>query len=207
MHYCVHLLTKELPSENKIAAIMKPYNSELVYGSDDEEDKQIDYPVFTWDYYRIGGRYKAELKLKVDEEGSANSEYYNWGYYDRQDRNGRLFWSSLLSTLKENITPEWMYHEEDWFMNMGFGDGYILVDGAKQSDVLNINKLGCYICILPDGSAIARDSWNGKGIINIFYLSFICDLVSSDLEIILCQIDHRVAWQPVLASYFNVILL
>lgn len=165
MHYCVHLLTKELPSENKIAEIMKPYNSELVYSSGDEEDKQIDYPVFTWDYYRIGGRYKAELKLKVDEEGSANSEYYNWGYYDRQDRNGRLFWSSLLSTLKENITPEWMYHEEDWFMNMGFGDGHILVDGAKQSDVINIDKLGCYICILPDGSAIARDSWNGKAIV------------------------------------------
>lgn len=165
MHYCVHLLTKELPSENKIAAIMKPYNSELVYGSDDEEGNQINYPVFTWDYYRIGGRYKAELKLKVDEEGSVNSEYYNWGYYDRQDRNGRLFWSSLLSTLKENITPEWMYHEEDWFMNMGFGDGHILVDGAKQSDVLNIDKLGCYICILPDGSAIARDSWDGKDII------------------------------------------
>ena len=119
MHYCVHLLTKELPSENKIAEIMKPYNSELIYDSDDEEDKQIDYPVFTWDYYQIGGRYK----------------------------------------------PEWMYHEEDWFMNMGFGDGYILVDGAKQSDVLNINKLGCYVCILPDGSAIAKDSWNGKDII------------------------------------------
>lgn len=165
MHYCVHLLTKELPSEDKIAEIMKPYNSELVYGSDDEEGNQIDYPVFTWDYYRIGGRYKAELKLKVDEEGSANSEYYNWGYYDRQDRNGRLFWSSLLSTLKENITPEWMYHEEDWFMNIGFGDGHILVDGAKQSDVINIDKLGCYICILPDGSAIARDSWNGKAIV------------------------------------------
>ena len=91
MHYCVHLLTKELPSENKIAAIMKPYNSELVYGSD-EEDEQIDYPVFTWDYYQIGGRYKAELKLKVDEEGSANREYYNWGYYDRQDRNGQVFY-------------------------------------------------------------------------------------------------------------------
>lgn len=165
MHYCVHLLTKELPSENKIAAIMKPYNSELVYGSDEDEDKQIDYPVFTWDYYQIGGRYKAGLILKVDKEGSVNSKYYNWGYYDRQDRNGRLFWSSLLSTLKENITPEWMYHEEDWFMNMGFGNGFILVDGAKQSDVLNIDKLGCYICILPDGSAIARDSWNGKYIV------------------------------------------
>lgn len=164
MHYCVHLLTKELPSENKIAEIMKPYNSESVYCSD-EGSKQIDYPIFTWNYYRIGGRYKAELKLKVDERGSENSEYYNWGYYDRQDRNGRLFWSNLLSTLKENITPEWMYHEEDWFMNMDFGDGYILVDGAKQSDIINIDKLGCYICILPNGSAIARDSWNGKDII------------------------------------------
>ena len=164
MHYCVHLLTKELPSENKIAEIMKPYNSESVYCSD-EGSKQIDYPIFTWNYYRIGGRYKAELKLKVDERGSENSEYYNWGYYDRQDRNGRLFWSNLLSTLKENITPEWMYHEEDWFMNMGFGDGYILVDCAKQSDIINIDKLGCYICILPNGSAIARDSWNGKDII------------------------------------------
>lgn len=164
MHYCVHLLTKELPSENKIAEIMKPYNSESVYCSD-EGSKQIDYPIFTWNYYRIGGRYKAELKLKVDERGSENSEYYNWGYYDRQDRNGRLFWSNLLSTLKENITPEWMCHEEDWFMNMGFGDGYILVDGAKQSDIINIDKLGCYICILPNGSAIARDSWNGKDII------------------------------------------
>lgn len=29
MHYCVHLLTKELPSENKIAAIMNPYNQNL----------------------------------------------------------------------------------------------------------------------------------------------------------------------------------
>lgn len=166
MHYCVHLLTKELPSENKIAEIMKPYNSELVYGdSDEDEEETIDYPVFTWDWYRIGGRYRAGLKLKADKEDSENSKYYNWGYYDRQERNGRLFWSSLLSTLKENIKPEWMYHEEDWFMNMGFGDRYILVDGAKQSDVLNLNNLGCYVCILPDGSAIARDSWNGNSIV------------------------------------------
>lgn len=39
MHYCVHLLTKELPSENKIAEILKPYNSELIYDSDEDEEK------------------------------------------------------------------------------------------------------------------------------------------------------------------------
>lgn len=162
MHYCVHLLTKELPSENKIAEILKPYNSELIYDSDEDEEKVIDYPVFTWDWYQIGGRYKAKLKLKVDKEDSENRKYYNWNYYGEQGRNGRLFWSSLLSILKENIKPEWIFREEDWFMNMGFGDGYILVDGAKQGDILNIDNLECYVCILPDGSAIARYSWNGK---------------------------------------------
>lgn len=162
MHYCVHLLTKELPSENKIAEIMKPYNSELIYGSDEDEEKIINYPIFTWDGYQIGGRYKAELKLKVDKEDSENRKYYKWNYYGEQERNGRLFWSSLLSILKENIKPKWTFREEDWFMNMGFGDGYILVDGAKQGDILNIDNLECYACILPDGSAIARYSWNGK---------------------------------------------
>lgn len=44
-------------------------------------------------------------------------------------------------------------------------NGYILVDGAKQSDVLNIDTLDCYICILPDGSAIAKESWDGNDFI------------------------------------------
>lgn len=122
MHYCLHLLTDKLPDKDKIAEIMKPYNSEELVYSNSENDAQIIYPVFTWDYYQIGGRYKAELKLKADMRDYENSKYYNWGYYDRQDRNGRLFLSSLLFTLKENITPSFMFNEEDWFMNMGFGE-------------------------------------------------------------------------------------
>lgn len=161
MHYCVHLLTKELPSEEEIKEIMQPYNDDVVYGNEDEE-KEIVYPAFTWDWYQIGGRYKARIKMKADDEDSENRNYYNWNFYDRNERNGRLFWSSLLSTLKKYITPSFMFHEEDWFMNMGFKDKYILVDGARQKDVLNLNEIECYIVVLPDGSAIARESWNGK---------------------------------------------
>ena len=169
MHYCVQLLTKHLPTEKEIEKIMRPYSCEVVYGdSDDEdEDRNIEYPVFTYDYYLIGGRYKARIKMKSDTDDKENNDYYGWGYYEKNPRNGRLFWSCLLSTLEENIKPEWCFSEEDWFVNMGFGDGYILVDGARLKDVLNFDEIADsgYICILPDGSAIARESWDGKDFI------------------------------------------
>lgn len=49
MHYCVHLLTKTLPTKDEIAEIMQPYNSEFVYGDSDDEGEMINYPTFTWD--------------------------------------------------------------------------------------------------------------------------------------------------------------
>ena len=45
---------------------MAPYNDETVYRENDDENTEIDYPEFTWDWYQIGGRYKAKLKLKAD---------------------------------------------------------------------------------------------------------------------------------------------
>ena len=169
MHYCVQLLTKHLPSEKEIERIMRPYSCEVVYddSEDEDEDRNIEYPAFTYDYYLIGGRYKARIKMKSDTDDKENNEYYGWGYYQSNERNGRLFWSSLLSTLKEHVKPSWMFKEEDWFMNMGFGDRYMLVDGARLKDVLNFDEIaeGGYICILPDGSAIARSSWDGKNFI------------------------------------------
>ena len=65
MHYCVQLLTKELPSEEDIRKIMQPYNDDVVYGNDEEDENvEIIRPVFTWDWYQIGGRYAGRLKLK-----------------------------------------------------------------------------------------------------------------------------------------------
>ena len=68
MHYCVQLLTKELPSEEDIRKIMQPYNDDVVYGNDDEEDENVEIirPVFTWDWYQIGGRYKARIKIATN---------------------------------------------------------------------------------------------------------------------------------------------
>lgn len=81
MHYCIHLLTKHLPTEKEIEKIMEPYNWDSVDDEDtDDGKKKIEYPVFTWDWYQIGGRYSACLKLKVDGDDLENREHYNWGH-------------------------------------------------------------------------------------------------------------------------------
>ena len=162
MHYCVLLFTKELPSEEKIAEIMHPYyegNAEY----DEETEKRLNpYPVFEWDWYQIGGRYKGSLKLSVERD----KEYYNFGYYSREDRNKRLFYSSLLSDMKEfaemGNAPSWKYSEEDYLNSLGYRDRYLYVDGARVDDIINFAEQNCYICIDVDGNAIARETWNGK---------------------------------------------
>lgn len=160
MHYCVLLITKEFPSTTEIDEIMQPYWCENA--KYDENDNRITpRPIFEWDWYQIGGRYNGKLKLKIDE----NDASYNWGYYDREGRNKRLFYSYLLTKMKgfaENGGPSWMYSEEDYFNSMGYRDGFLYVDGAKIDDLLNFNEQSCYICIDADGNAIARQSWNGK---------------------------------------------
>lgn len=97
MHYCVHLLTKELPTENQIAEILQPYNGVEFWENipEDMPYEEVEHLPFTWDWYQIGGRYQAQLKLKVDE----NDNTYNWMWCEHNPRNGRLFWCSLLSTL------------------------------------------------------------------------------------------------------------
>ena len=159
MYYSALLFTEELPSKKEISKIMQPYcysNAEY-----DKNDMRITpHPVFEWDWYQIGGRYNGELKLKVDMD----DDYYKWRYCLREseERNNRLFYSYLLSEMKEFANGSIMYGEEDFFASMGMRDGYIYVDGARVDDLLNFEELDCYICIDVDGNAIARSSWNGE---------------------------------------------
>ena len=158
MHYCLALFTKELPSKEKIDSLMKRYNSEDIY-SDDE--KEIDYPQFTYDWYQIGGRYAGGIKLKVDE----SNNIYEWQYMIKEPRNGRLFWSYLLNQLEDFSKESFMYREEKYFSSMGYCDGFLYVDGAKISDIMNMDKIGCFTFMNAEGEAYSRKWWNGSNFI------------------------------------------
>lgn len=164
MHYCLVLFTKDFPTKEKIEEIMMPYCEDNAKYDEVTEERIGERPMFEWDWYQIGGRYSGRLKLKVDED----NEMYDWQYVAKNPRNGRLFWSYLLSKIEErykNTRDYFMYSEEDYFASMGYRDGYLYVDGAKSSDVLNLDDLGCYSFISSDGSAYTRQHWNGKELI------------------------------------------
>lgn len=152
MHYCVHLITKTLPTEKEIGEIMKPY--------EDDNVEDLSSSVFTWDWWVIGGRYGGRIKLKVDME----DEEYRWKFYSSEPREGRLFHSLLLAEIRERF-PRYRGEEEDWFVYLGARDNYLCVDGAKIKDIINLENLDCYICIDVDGKAIARERWNGEDFI------------------------------------------
>lgn len=65
MHCCLLLITKEMPSENRISEILKLYDEENL--ECDETGEIISFPIFTYDWWEIGGRYSGKLKLKIDD--------------------------------------------------------------------------------------------------------------------------------------------
>lgn len=65
MHCCLLLITREMPSENRISKILKPYDEENL--ECDETGEIISFPIFTYDWWEIGGRYSGKLKLKIDD--------------------------------------------------------------------------------------------------------------------------------------------
>lgn len=65
MHCCLLLITREMPSENRISEILKPYDEENL--ECDETGEIISFPIFTYDWWKIGGRYASKLKLKIDD--------------------------------------------------------------------------------------------------------------------------------------------
>lgn len=159
MHYCTLLITKEFPTEQVIERIMEPFNEEEFFNDESHETRE--HPAFLWDWYQIGGRYNGRLKLKYGEE---NTEKYRWGYYAREPRNGRQFWSYLLTKMAEcskRVNPLLRPSEEDLFPTMGGLDGFLRVDGAQIADIINLDDIGCYIFIDKDGNAYAREVWDG----------------------------------------------
>lgn len=160
MHYCTLLITKELPTNEDIRNILEPYDEEEFYNKL-EENPKLSYPTFVYDWYQIGGRYSAMIKLKVDYD----DDNYEWKYYAKNKKNNRLFISSLLNTLEESINPKWMYREEDYFNDLGVRDGFIRVDGAKISDIINLKDIKGYNLLVENGECITRSYYNGNDFI------------------------------------------
>lgn len=155
MHYCLALFTKEIPSKNYIRSLMDKYHEDNVYGEDEDN---IVYPQFIWDWYQIGGRYSAQIKLRIDED----DEKYRWRFYSREKRNGRLFWSYTLNELEDFSKNSFMYREEEHYASMGYRDGFLYVDGAKISDIKNMEEVSCFTFLNEDGEAYSREWWNGE---------------------------------------------
>lgn len=159
MHYCVLLITKELPSESKIEKILQPYNYEDIKYDEETGELIKPYPIFTYDWFCIGGRYTGSLKLKIDK----NNEYYNWNFISNGGRNKRLFYSKLLSELQK--TKGAIFFEENYYSSMGSRDGFLYVDGAKIDDLLNFDDVNCFICIDSNENVIVRETWDGHNLI------------------------------------------
>ena len=167
MHYCVAVITEQFPTNEILSEKLKPVNEETFYekfGDNEEIPKDL-YPPIMWDWWQVGGRYHAMLKLKVDKE---NKEY-EWRYYTKEPRSGRLFRSMLFERYFNPYDREgnrlFRDREEDIYGYCGYDDGYLRVDGCRVRDIIDfeetiINKSWGFIG--KDGTAYAREFWNGK---------------------------------------------
>lgn len=158
MHYSCFVFTKEFPTDDILYKVLAPFNEEDFY---DNEEKTKIYPEFLWDWFKVGGRYSGLLKLSVRK----NKDKYDWGFYFKGGRNGKLFRSQLIDTInkfKQNNPEGWMFREEDVYGELGYRDGYIRVDGCPVIDILNRKKLSCYCFVDKNGNAYSCEKWNGE---------------------------------------------
>lgn len=157
MHYCFLIFTKERPNENVLENIMKPYNSESFYDSEESE-----YPEFTWDYYLVGGRYDSKLKFDFNKHYEDQSEMD----FSRQTRNHIAFDSSILDKIKDNYSSKYGYDkfdEVDYFGAMGYDDGFIRVDGCKIKDLHDTQDKNIGFGFIGiDGFAYSREWYSGN---------------------------------------------
>lgn len=158
MHYCCFVFTKEFPTDKVLQEVLEPYNWEHFYS--DEENRA--YPMFTWDWFVVGGRYSGKLKLEIRK----HDEKYRWEFYERNPRNNRLFRSKLIDVINECVKVSadgWRFNEENVWNELGFSDGYIRVDACPLADISNINELSCYCFVDKNGNAYSKERWNGNG--------------------------------------------
>lgn len=158
MHYCVLVYTNEFPLDGVIGKALEPYRYKKG-GYEDGEQR----PLFTWDWWQVGGRYGGKFKLDISD--SAQKEKYKILEYARHRRSGTIFRNAYLEETTYGIfDPERGKLEEECAIQYcGMRDGYIYVDGAWANDIKNMmdEADNCWAVIDTDGSAVAREHWDG----------------------------------------------
>ena len=161
MHYKAHLITREFPTDDIIDKIMQQYSWEEYHNRKDKNENEP-YPVFTWDWYQVGGRYNSFFELDMDKtEGK-----YEWKYI--KDRVNVVFRSFLFDKMYAvcDENKKWLLSEYKFYPCLGSRDNILRCDGGLISDMKDFDITSCFIIIDADGFAYARRSWNGTEHIN-----------------------------------------
>lgn len=155
MHYCILVITRKFPTVDVLDTAMRPFNEEDFYKKQ-EKDESTPRPVFKWDWWQLGGRYCAHLKIDVS---GGNFAKYDLEIYAKERRVGRLFRSQLLENLR--LRPGFLSNpsEEDALCYMGLRDEVIYADSARVEDCKSIPD--AWGIVLPDGEAFCREFWDG----------------------------------------------
>lgn len=159
MHYKAFLITKEFPTDDIIEESIQPFNGEDYF---DRKEKNLitnePYPVFTWDWYQVGGRYNSFFELDMDK----TMDKYEWNHI--KDRVNVVFRSYLFDKLYDlcDEKKKWLISEYKFYPCLGSKDNILRVDGGLISDMKDFDITQCYIIIDADGNAYARSSWNGS---------------------------------------------
>lgn len=142
MHCKGYIITKDLPTNEKLTEILEKYR-------ETEETKK-----FEWDWYQIGGVYGGEIKINFNPEENEDE------YFMFKDRNNKYFISQILNKLKENSDS--YYDELDYLIYMGLRENILYVDGAYYNDIINFDITNCYVVIDEEENLYVREYWNGN---------------------------------------------
>lgn len=143
MHYKGFIITKEIPTQERLAELLSKYHYE----------EKNNTSGFTWDWWQIGGRYGAGIKI------NANQEKFEWIYLGRQ-RNHKYFIANMLDKVKEKA--EIWFEEEDYLIYMGLKDNVLYVDGAYYEDIIDFDITSCFLVIEEDDYINVREKWGGN---------------------------------------------
>lgn len=154
MHYCCLVFTETIPDKNKLDEIMNPFNDDKVYFDENgDELEKPNYKSFSWDWYEVGGRYNARIKMKLNE---------SYKYLD--ERLNREYLSMVVSGyMKGSPFP---FDEQECYSALGYLDGYLRVDGCKIKDILNIDDIQGFCLVSDSGDSSSREFYDGENFID-----------------------------------------